>query len=402
MATTMPRGWSPRDTFTALIIFLLALAARASYWAVRTTRQAPDTNDYLNACDGWLVAVTGRAGSNAVGLEYAGFTLPLCGFLSIPGSSFDAWVAVQILLSAISVVLVFDAGRRLLGYRAGAVAGVAIAVLFQSFQWTIYVLSDAFFIVTVTVALWALVRYHQRPTVSNRFIALGSLGYMAFTRPFGIPMAGAWLVLDALPDRYREYRVNVLPRWVAVTGIVFGSVAGALTLGPLSAPGIIDFWAQGTIVWNDPTFQYQYDAAMRPTLIWFVVANSPHLLVMGMLKLLVFFFPFVPRYSTVHILINSVTVLPVVVFGLLGGWYALRRDSDVSHLLLPPLVGLLFAISLTFVDYDWRYRAPAGPLLALLAGYAITAIPVISDIVDWLLARLPTDRVPYIDTPNQS
>jgi len=123
--------------------------------AYRGTALGNDTNGYTRVCSTWFTDHIAALFAHK-GIPYSGFTLPLCSVLSIPGATFDPWIALQIIISALGCVLIYRIGTELIDYRAGLLAGVALAVLWDTFLWDVYVLSDSLFTFGMIIVLWAL------------------------------------------------------------------------------------------------------------------------------------------------------------------------------------------------------------------------------------------------------
>lgn len=352
--------WAP-----ALAVFVLALAARLAYWVQKETRLGTDSSGYLATCDLWASAPL-EAIQHSIGIEYAGFTLPMCSVLGLTGSP-DAWIVVQILFSAVAAVLIFDTARRALGRRAGLVAGIGMALLWEMFQWDIYLLSDTTFIVVLSFVLWSTTRFYLEASRKNRAMALAGLGLLAITRPFGAPIAIGYLAVDLWRGWSTDSPQLVQNRWVGaaliVALVVLPTIVSARTGWAESM--LLDTWMQGRIVHDDPTFDYPFALSHASSPLDFVLANPGDMLVMGVLKVGAFFVPFVPRFSLVHIGINAATLLPLMLAGTAGLVVLANRDGDLAASWSVPLLIVLAIVAATFVDWDWRYRAPAGPVFAL-------------------------------------
>jgi hypothetical protein len=147
------------------------------------------------------------------------------------------------------------------------------------------------------------------------------------------------------------------------TGILLTQYFGFFT-------GIIFQWyAEGLLVWDSSIFQYPYELSEYASPIAFVVFNIHHIILITMLRFVLIFVPVLPRWSTVHNVANVGTLIPVFIGSFWGFIAMLRSRRDLFRLWAIPLVMLLLTISLTHVDWDWRYRAPAAPMFSLLTGY---------------------------------
>lgn len=372
---------SRRTPWTAVSVFAFALALRIGYWSMKGTQISPDTSGFVRVCSGWANEPIALLLSYR-GLLFAGFTLPFCGVRALTGGVADAWVVFQLVVSALSCVLVFDAGRRLFTYRAGVVAGVGLAVLFETFSWSIWLLSDTLFVFGISLSIWALALHRTHRTSRTRVTALLCLAWTATIRPFGLPIVLAWLLFDALPPRYRDYRPGILPRTLALPAVVVGGVSLVVLLLGLREflvdSRIVEYYAEGVVIVNDPTFDYHYTAVRSDSLIGFVVANLPHLVTVSAIRTGVFYLPFVLRFDALHIAVNVVTYLPMVVASLIGAAYLIRERRPEAVTLLVPVVAVTLIVAVTWLSFGFRYRAPLGPVFALLTGYTLFASPLAS------------------------
>lgn len=371
------RRWSRREVVPgvpyadALLVTTLALGTRLVYWLIGGTRRGADTAGYLDACSVWATNPADALTGQPIGVEYAGFTLPFCVVTNFLGAPFDVWIAIQILLSTLSCLIVYATAKRALNRVGGLIAGLSMVFLWESFQWTIYLLSDALFVFAVSIALWAVTRHADLDTRRTWAITWLALTFTAVTRPFGLPLVLGWLAYDLLPLDSR-YRLDLAPRpgyMVAVAGL------GALYLALASRGAWVDstlygVWSEGTLVMNDPTFTYPFDTVEHSSTLPFVLSNAHHLLAMGALKIGLFLLPLVPRWSLLHNVINLFTLVPVMFTSVWALLNLIREDRELLRLWVTPLVVFLIVVGVTFVDWDWRYRAPAAPVFSLFAGYA--------------------------------
>lgn len=349
----------------SILILTIALTGRVGYWILKGTATGADTPTYTSTCDIWFTQpwLLPR-------IINAGFTVPFCLVTDLLGLSVDIWVALQIGLSTVTCVLVYAVASAHLDRIAGLVAGVSMAILWESFQWDIYILTDSIFVSVVTVALWAVSRHYRYRTRQTYWIAWASLALVFFTRAHGFPIVAGWLLLDFLPQGHR-YRLNLIPNpmyGIAIailgTGILLTQYFGFLT------DTIFQWYGEGLLVWDSSTFQYPYKLSQHASPIAFVVFNIHHIILITLLRFVLIFVPILPRWSTVHNAANVGTLVPIILASGYGFITMLRSKSNLFRLWAIPLVMLLLTISLTHVDWDWRYRAPAAPMFSLLTGYA--------------------------------
>ena len=361
-------------------VFCLALVARVGYWAISGTGVGAESENFVDFCTALAsdpssvpsaIEATTGVGTTAYWLLYSGYWGPMCGIYAPTGGSLDAVVLAQVLASSLTPVLLFYAAYRLVDLTAATVAGVAMALLMDTFAWSTRVLTDSPFVFVLALTVWQLARYRSDPTRRNRLLVWGCFVWLSVTRPNGIALVLGWLVYDLFPEEH-GLRPNVFPyRSVAIGGAVLAiPVLIAVVVGALTF--VADHWRAGYIIANDPVFTYEYTPRPSDSTIGFFFANLDHLLILAVLKVAVFFLPVVDRFALVHNVANVAVLLPVTLLSFVGAYWAVRRETLLARDWLTPYAVTVAIIAGTHVDYSWGYRAPATVLMVLLAGYAVS------------------------------
>jgi len=218
-----------------------------------------------------------------------------------------------------------------------------------------------------------------------------SLALVVTTRPFGAPIVGAWLLLETLPHDSR-LRTGFVPRWGAIVAVV---VLPVLMFFFSSAPGklvqIERGWREGWIMYKGKSdfflTEYVYTARPNDSFIEFILSNIDHIMIMGLLRIVVFFVPLIggAGFSPFWTTLNVVVLGPLTLCALYGIIKAVRVDYDVFALLAVPAIVILGIASITFVSLSWRYRAPLGPVLAVLTGYVVARDGRINQMVEHII-----------------
>lgn len=352
-----------------VMLFSFALLARIGFWFFKGTNVANDWSGYQKTCSVWFTNPLGIV-SAWKGPFYAGFTLPSCVITSIPGTTVDVWIAVQVTLSAIVPVLVYWTGRELVNETSGLVAGLCMVVLWDTFQWSIVTTSDALFTFAFAVVLWAVARHRATPSRRTHAVVLVSIMYLSLTRPYGFPLAIGWLVFEPYVSEEDALLPFDTSWWLPV---IFGAASVAAVPRFIQRYSLVEVWSQGIVVSFSDTYVYKYPVQEADTWLGFVAANAPHLVVLGTYKAVMFFAPFVGRHSTIHIVVNAVTYVPITALGFLGAYDVVRRRQDLARYWVTPVVVLTLVSAVTFVSYGFRYRAPLGVSFALLSGFAVSS-----------------------------
>jgi len=370
---TFGTAWSPSDLLERTarreqaVIFVAALIARWMWWDEVGTSVVRDATRYIAWCQD-LSAGT-LFGSRAI--AYAGYWLPYCGWLEATDYYVEGWVAVQVVLSALTCVVVYEAARTLVGRQAALVAGGAFVFQWQVYRWVARPQSEFVLTFLLAVAVWRLGRYHTDPSRRNRLFALVSLGFVATARPNGLPIVLGYLVYDCFPassgrrlNLFASARANLALAGVVVAGVVYRLQFG-WAMGSVLTP-----WKRGIVI-TPERFVYQYSPTEPGSMIGFFVANIEHVTAIATLRGLWFFSPVMPGWSTLHATRATVTLVPITVGAALGIYRAWHHDRALLVLWGTPLAMIVLTAMGIWVA-GWRnFLGPAVVVYALFTGYYV-------------------------------
>jgi len=371
------RGTAERiDHLLAAVLFVFSLTASLGYWFAEGfgVRLIGDATWPVEVCQ----TLTTEPGSllSFGTITRLSFLTPYCVVYRATGGNLRIWILIQIVLYAAAVVLLYRIGRDASGRTAGLVTAGSAAVLWETFRFTLRPQADAFFIVALVFAIYALTRYLRDEW--SLVWALGGIVVLVFARPVGPAVVLGWGLLSLLPagSRFRlplgfGRRGGAL-LVVALVVAIYSSELVSLTSG--LEFNLYSFWERGIVVTHttEPTYVYEYTPRPADSMVAFVLFNLDHLVVMGLLRVAWVFVPVLSRWSTLHIVVNLFTLLPVVAVGFVGLY-----DSVVSRATRPlqlwgvPFVMLLTVIAVTWLDGGFNYRAPITVLFALFCGFAV-------------------------------
>jgi hypothetical protein len=140
-------------------------------------------------------------------------------------------------------------------------------------------------------------------------------------------------------------------------------------------------------------FEYQYTPRPADEFWPFIFLNIDNLAIMASLRIVWFFIPIVPRWSTAHILLNLVTLAPLIAGGLVGIYYAIQqRRLDILQMWLTPLAAVLLVIAATYLDGGFNYRAQMTPVFALFTGYAVGSSQLCLNIYERIVSKVRTGK----------
>jgi len=391
-----------RVFFTAWVLFLGAAFARvALWWRNRGVVTTPDSGNYVSNCGPALsdpigVALGTTEVAGMVGIEKISFQLPFCVVMAAT-DSLKAWVAVQILLSALTCVLLYLAGRRLFSPAAGLLAGGLFAVLYDSFRYTIIVLTETTFLFTIALAVWAFARYFDRRTRGSKLGLYAALVLVATTRPYGVPFLIGWVLWDLLPEDS-----PMRPGFTFHRGTVLAIVGAAGTAVVLFTDRIqwivqdaIPNMTNENVFWegNQPMPIPEFPLSITETgsVLDFLVGNGLQIAFLGLYRVAVLYWPVMPylTISPVWLTVHLVTYGLMLGFGILGLIRLFRERRRAFAVLLVPVLVSTLIVAVTHVDYSWRLRLPIEPTFAVAAGYGVTSVDSIQARLNWLADRIP-------------
>lgn len=215
-----------------LVLFLLAFAVRLVLWLVATAGPGrviwvPDSLEYDRL--GRALALHGVF-SQAVTPPFTPDVqrLPLfplqvaLGYLLAggrPAVGIGLATLGNVLLGALTVVIVARLAETLGGRRAGVIAGIVLALDLTAIVYSVMLLSEALFTVLLAGALLALARYCHRPAPALALLTGTSLGLAALARPIGLPLLPALAPVFLLARGRARWRLA--SRDLALCGLVF-------------------------------------------------------------------------------------------------------------------------------------------------------------------------------------
>jgi hypothetical protein len=306
--------------------------------------------------------------------------------LAALGSGFGAgWltalVAANAVAHGITATIVLAAAHRIGGMVSLCVATALLVVLFESYQWVAMSQSEPLFTVFTTSAIAAAVGAAIQDSGRGRVLfwvaAAGFTAAAVLTRPTWPPVVVTVLTIALLSGRLRRGdAASAVRLWVllgcaaavATVMLIFG--AAAVALDPSLAPtrdigAAMDDWrpwyAQGMVVLFRPETYLPAEESL-----WGFVRVS-------FARLAYFFWFTADGFSAAHRWINVAGHVPLYALAIIGT-FAVVRIRHLSRLgLTLGLAALTHVLAadafhaITFVDFDWRYRAPTYPALVVLA-----------------------------------
>lgn len=385
-------------TVRSVIIAVSGIAAVGLYWWTEGLglRVIGDAGASVSKCSS-VTSLSPLEWITSVRLLRAAFQAPFCAVIG--ATDVRTWLIVQIALWGLACVFIYRTGALLFGEPAGLLAGFMTVGLWETFRFAIRPQSDLALLFATALTLWMLARYLQEQSPLRELAVLGAFVLMATTRPLGLPLVAgwtAWLVvrrINAAGGRSQLSRTE----WalVAVVALIVLLVVPNFFLERLQLAhtdpsvywrkSLTAAWANGIVVTHPstPTFQYLYTPRSASSVAGWLFVNVDHLLVMALFRSAFFFVPVLPRWSTFHIAVNLVTILPLTL-GTFAGIYLLwkKRRADMIGLLATPVGMSVLTMWAFFLDGGFNYRAPATLVFPLICAYLVTEIVPVVRIVE--------------------
>ena len=333
-----------------------------------------------------------------------GPSLVWAGLYKIFGHRYDVIRIMHCLVGAVSVLLVYEIGRRCYSDRVGLLAAATTAVFPTALLYTVDLLSEAlgifWFLATILACLW----FAERPSVARSVAAGGLLGVCILTRPnsiFMVPLLalwGAWQFRGQWRQMLQAATIclvagAVLAPWAVRNYVVFhkfiplSTMAGSGLLQGNNDLVVTDPRYFGYSVWDSSLPEYREtlksagdeverdkrakDLAIEwlknnPDQWWFLVRHR------FWRSLTPFLQPESPRLNRIGMLVawGPVLVLfSLAYFPTLAGFLRRRQPGWLLHL------GILHYLLTSVLFYALaRYRISVEPLCFILAIRGVEAV----------------------------
>lgn len=355
--------------FVGSLIFLSALTTRLVYLQVIGIKVGSDTTFYVRAANVLRDAHFNLTALSDHGYAFFYWLYPL--FLGLLQSDYLTVVVVQILLQSFGAVLVFTITARLLDRTTGILAGVGYALLWEAFQWDMYVLTDSLFFFLIVLTTFFALDMYQKQTLRSRILFAVCMFGMLLSRPTIFPFLAA-VALLLFWNYPRTYKIAasvvglILLAWASFA-IFSDSPGPQFGLGPYLRY-FASLFQEGILVRDRPalTLAVDWSGGLLSDLFTFSK--------IFIARLGLFWVPIIPEFSLGHKLLSLITMVPVVILAPIGAYHAMKEGSDQLKLrffsfLLATILFFWVFQSLSEIDYDWRYRLPVLPFMVIFASY---------------------------------
>lgn len=371
---------APSERRGAWAVFLTALTVRVGYWLWlgRPAALVGDALEYHEFARN--LVETGRylGPHGELASRMPGYPLFLAALRLLFGGSLDAVIIAQCVIGALTCLLLFQLGRRLLPAPWPLVCGLFGAFYFDMIAPTAFPLSECLYGFFLVLSVWALYRPEWKPI--TRALAFGALsGCLYLIRPEPLPyiLATCALLPFLFPKFGRKDAAAALAGlalvaglWVGRNALVFHRLLPASSVGqnvkylslflPAEQQGLAP---EGRYAAPADLSELEREADMARAyrelaarLTW------PQIIKAYLFNLLSILYPFLPAYDWTY-----VVLFPFFLFGL--------REAARHKELRPMAAAVLCSISV-FVFFGGpasRYRQGISPFIVLVAAAGMAA-----------------------------
>ena len=323
------------------------------------------------------------------------------------------FLVFQCFMFAGTCVLVFDIGRRLFNERTGVIAAFFCALNPMLLNYIAYLHLETLLTFLVTLVVWLMVRFYERPTVGNGALIGLAAGAATLTKAVVLPfpiLFGLGVVLSLRAARRRGDN-KVIP-WAALATMV---VVLGCTLVPwtirnyrssghfvLVSTGTSDAFLRGFIfsrtefiTLQKPPFtdaenesntyfkalaraagtewqknDYETDKILNREAKRRLLAQPAQVVRKSVIGLFTFWYELTSLKNSLLALILAIGAWALALIG----WRRARREGRPSWLLLLPVIYL--NVSLALLLALGRYSVPILPALLVLSAYGLDSLLV--------------------------
>lgn len=284
VAQPAPRRWTP-----IAIILVLALFVRGvAMWEARSARLVLDEQLYVLRANA-LLDGKGFVGSYQSWVRHPGspyvadlpqypgayqppgYVIFIAAVMGLTGRSILAVKAVQVVLSTLTVLVVYWIGRSWFDQRRGLVAAGICALYPNLIAFSHYLWTETFFIFLLVLAVWSLTRTRQTAGIVSCVLAGLLLGCAALTRSaivYFLPVLLIWFVVTNAAQRHKALvgaavvlatLVGTIAPWTArnyrlYDALVLLDINGSVNFWRGNAPNTFKPERDGQRCYYDPPF----------------------------------------------------------------------------------------------------------------------------------------------------
>lgn len=377
-----------------LLLVIISLLPRVLYYFTRLLSAeglpiAYDTKWYLDHAYAFLSGF--HVSPDMEGIFYFGY-YSILSILLLIFKAYSIVVLFQIITNALSVILVYKISQILFNTRTAVFAGIIYALNYQIIYWSIFIITDSFFITTLLLNVYFLIMSYRSDKKTYRYLFAASSMYMVFLRPTGIVTLTFILVYIMINLNFNALKEFLSIKCflllffiilIAVTGIIMvsGRVAPLInSLENYMEYLLREFYATGKIFDIATPYDYKFNARLEPNhfnnfALSFFINNWKDILVLYGRRAVSFFGVWVWELGGLNMLSKLKYLLPFAItgtFGFIGLGVILKKKifKEVSILFLV-ILSIQFFCMFFFMDSAYRYRVPSLIFIGIIIAFGI-------------------------------
>ena len=275
-------------------------------------------------------------------------------------------VLVSALATACAGVLAFRLAWRHIGAIGGAIVAAGFLLGSDIVDWSRYILTDSLYLGMAMLAIYLMIEAVARQAPRYAWAAGGVIAVALLTRPTAPHLLVPFVFTLAAMRRPTKLRRWTIGFAIALPFVLLAAVAvlAFLAQRPVDARRtgfLLDLYRHGVVIVGRPETWTQGGSGFVPFL-----RTLLH-------RLGAFFSITAQGFSRRHTIVAALYYVPLYAAAAVGivTLFVRRSAEIVPCLAFVALCTIWIAQALIIIDYDWRYRLPALPLLLLLAAYGV-------------------------------
>lgn len=301
-----------------------------------------------------------------------------------------AVVVLQGITAGLGVILVYKIAVMLFNRRTAVIASIFYACIFEFTRWSLYILSDSFFVSLLLLCIYFLLMAMDTREGRYRYLFLLLSFYLAIFRPTGIVIL-AFMAVSVLLQLNRKTLLEFISRyyrWLAmllvllVSVVVYLYINNKMTLFFHSVQFemekiLLDVYGKGWVYDKSTPFDHDYwpDYAITvkdSVILSFILNNWENISILCAKRAVAFLGTWVwaaDFKSVLGILGALFNLVPAGLF-FIGVASAIKNGlfKRASVIWMPIIAVYLFCVVI-FIDAMYRYQYPALPFIAIIAAY---------------------------------
>jgi len=359
--------------FVAVSLFLISINFMSGPYS------SPDTVSYSRLADsliGHKFNFFAFFKSESLSVPIYFYSVPITVFAVAKVITVEYWKLIILILNTACIpAIIFLTSRlvHLIGQNKYLTAFFPLIFLlsYDYILWARYILSDTMYCLSLVWCVYCVISFRDDKGWKNNLIFIISIVFLLFSRPSSPPSILVLSFFYFLPSYISMSRPIIwclilsmpliLIVWAALLFFYFSSNLQIIEMNMITS-----MIKEGVIVHDRPETYIEYQDSYIS------------ILKILLTRFLYFFAPYSSAWSMAHIAISTL-FFSIISISVLISEIFVDNSRVKNHFALTAKTILMFTIlsmavyhSITFIDYDWRFRYPAIALMLLLAAIEVS------------------------------